>query len=245
MSQSPIRSIEPLAIRPPIIQVAVDALNLDRALRVAEAAVAAGADWIEAGTPLITFEGVRAIGVLAREFPEHPVLADFKMMDGVRKYVLATAEQGGRIATICGVASDASLRTAVQAGRESGVRILCDLYAAPDGPRRAREVEALGVDAAYIHYGADQRSEDAQRDPLLFLDEVAGHLHIPLGAGTFSAEDGAAAIRRGADLVVIGAPYILEEDPTASLREYVARVREAWHIRKGEEAAAAGVVQIP
>lgn len=176
---------------------------------------------------------MKAIGALAREFPEHPVLADFKMMDGVRKYVLATAEQGGRIATICGVASDASIRTAVQAGRESGVRILCDLYAALDGPRRAREVEALGVDSAYIHYGADQRAEDPNRDPLLFLDEITGKLRVPVGVGTFSVEDGVEGARRGADLFVIGVPYILEEDPAASLREYVTRVKEAWHARRG------------
>jgi 3-keto-L-gulonate-6-phosphate decarboxylase len=184
------------------------------------------------GTPLVTFQGVKAIGALAKAFPEKPVLADFKMMDGVRKYVLATAEHGGRIATICAVSSDASIRTAVQAGKESGVRILCDLYATLDGPRRAREVEALGVDSAYIHYGADQRSEDPNRDPALFLDEIAGKLRVPLGVGTFSIEDGVDGARRGADIFVIGVPYILEDDPTASLREYVLRVKDAWHSRR-------------
>ena len=230
MSQVP--RVEPLPITPPIIQVAIDVLDIDRALRVGEAAVKAGVDWLEVGTPLVTFQGVKAIGALARAFPEKPVLADFKMMDGVRKYVLATAEQGGRIATICAVSSDASIRTAVQAGKESGVRILCDLYATLDGPRRAREVEALGVDSAYIHYGADQRNEDSQRDPALFLDEIAGKLRVPLGVGTFSIEDGVDGARRGADIFVIGVPYILEDDPTASLREYVLRVKDAWHSRR-------------
>jgi 3-hexulose-6-phosphate synthase len=227
-----ISTVEPLPLKPPIIQVAIDVLNVDRALRVAEAAVRAGVDWLEVGTPLVTFEGVRAIGALARAFPEHPVLADFKMMDGVRKYVLATAEQGGRIATICGVASDASIRTAVQAGKDSGVRIICDLYAAPDGPRRAREVEALGVDSAYIHYGADQRAEAPDRDPALFLDEIAGKMRIPVGVGTFSVADGVDAARRGADIFVIGVPLILEDDPTPGLRDYVARVKEAWEERQ-------------
>jgi len=224
-------SVPLLELRPPIIQVAIDVLNVDRALQVAEAAVQAGVDWLEVGTPLVTFAGVPAIGALARAFPEHPVVADFKMMDGTRKYVLATAEQGGRIATVCGVASDASIRTAVQAGRECGVRIICDLYAAPDGPKRAREVEALGVDSAYIHYGADQRSEDPTRDPALFLDDIAGKMRIPVGVGTFSVADGVDAARRGADVFVIGVPFILEADPTPGLREYVLRVKEAWRAR--------------
>ncbi|MFN3652160.1 MAG: orotidine 5'-phosphate decarboxylase / HUMPS family protein [Armatimonadota bacterium] len=229
---APTSTVPPLPIRPPIVQVAIDVLEIPRALRIAEAAVRAGVDWLEAGTPLITFQGVSAIGALAREFPEHPVLADFKMMDGVRKYVLATAEQGGRIATICGVSSDASIRTAVQAGRDSGVRVLCDLYAATDGPRRAAEVEALGVDSVYIHYGADQRGEDPDRDPALFLDQIAGRTRTPVGVGTFSVANGVDAVRRGADIVVIGVPFILEDDPTESLREYVLRVKEAWHARR-------------
>lgn len=222
-------SVAPLPIRRPVIQVAIDVLDVDRALRVAEAAARAGVDWLEAGTPLITFEGVRAIGALARAFPELPVLADFKMMDGVAKYVRATAEQGGRLATICGVASDASISAAVAAGQECGVRIVCDLYAAPEGPRRAREVVTLGVDSAYIHYGADQRAALPEVDPCLYLDEVAGRLPVPIGVGTFSVAHGVDAARRGADILVIGVPFILEDDPTASLREYVERVREAWY----------------
>ncbi len=223
--------VTPLEIKPPVVQVAIDVLTTDRALKVAEAAAKAGVDWLEVGTPLLTFQGVPVIGALAREFPDHPVLADFKMMDGVRKYVIATAEQGGRIATICGVASDASLRTAIQAGRDCGVRILCDLYAHPEGARRAREVEAMGVDSAYIHYGADQRAEIPDRDPTLFIDEIAGRMRIPIGVGTFSVADGISAARRGADIFVIGVPYILEDDPTASLAEYVRRVKDAWHER--------------
>jgi 3-keto-L-gulonate-6-phosphate decarboxylase len=224
-----IPTVPPLALKPPIIQVAIDTLTIERGLKVAEAAVNAGIDWLEIGTPLVVFEGVRAIGAVAREFPEHPVLADFKMMDGVRKYVLATAEQGGRIATICGVSADASIRAAVQAGKDSGVRIICDLFAAQIGPQRAREVAAMGVDSTYIHYGADQRGEDDTVDPALYLDEIAGKIPIPIGVGTFSVEHGMAAARRGADIMVIGVPYILEDDPTASLREYVLRVKDAWH----------------
>lgn len=232
MATETIVQVSPLKIEPPIVQVAIDVLETERALRVAEAAIHAGVDWLEIGTPLLTFQGVPVIGRLAREFPEHPVLADFKMMDGVRKYVLATAAQGGRIATICGVASDASIRTAVQAGKDCGVRIICDLYAASDGPQRAREIQALGVDSAYIHYGADQRTEDPARDPLLYLDEIAGKMEIPVGVGTFSTENGVAGAQRGADIFVIGVPYILEDDPTASLREYVLRVKDAWHARR-------------
>ena len=224
--------VPPVEIVPPVVQVAIDVLTVGDALRIGEAAVKAGVDWLEAGTPLITFEGTRAIGALADAFPAVPVLADYKMMDGVAKYVYETARRGGRIATICGVASDASIRSAVTAGRKCGVRIICDLYAVPNGPERAREVIEMGVDSAYIHYGADQRNEDPERDPLLFLSECAD-MPAPVGVGTFSIEDGVRAIRGGADIVVIGVPLIHADDPETALREYAARVREAWHERGG------------
>lgn len=226
-------SVPPLAIEPPIVQVAVDVMTLDEALRIGEAACRAGTDWIEAGTPLITFEGVRAIGALAQAFPGKPILADFKMMDGVAKYVFETAKQGGRVATICSVAADASIRAAVAAGRKCGVRIVCDLYAAVDGPRRAREVAAMGVDSVYIHYGADERAENPQQDPLLFLSDCQG-LEIPVGVGTFSIDDGVRAMQRGADIVAIGVPLICAENPVEALREYVLRVKESWYTRKPE-----------
>jgi 3-hexulose-6-phosphate synthase / 6-phospho-3-hexuloisomerase len=45
----------------PRLQVALDEMNLDRAVQIAREAVAGGADWIEAGTPLIKSEGMEAV----------------------------------------------------------------------------------------------------------------------------------------------------------------------------------------
>jgi 3-hexulose-6-phosphate synthase/6-phospho-3-hexuloisomerase len=45
----------------PILQVALDLVELKRALEIAEEAIIGGADWIEAGTPLIKSEGMNAV----------------------------------------------------------------------------------------------------------------------------------------------------------------------------------------
>ncbi|MCI4317798.1 MAG: bifunctional hexulose-6-phosphate synthase/ribonuclease regulator, partial [Thermoplasmata archaeon] len=42
----------------PVLQVALDFENLSRALPAAREAVEGGADWVEAGTPLIKSEGL-------------------------------------------------------------------------------------------------------------------------------------------------------------------------------------------
>lgn len=208
-----------------IIQAAIDTLTINEALEAAEKALRAGVDWIEAGTPLLVFEGVRAISALSRAFPGVPILADFKMMDGVRKYVLATADHGGHLASICGVASDASIRAAIQAGKDAGVRVVVDLYAAPDMVKRAGEVDALGADVVYAHFGADERAEDPSRDTVRLVPAVRAAVRVPVGASTFDIAGGATAVAAGADIVVIGHPLIVGRDSEALLREYVQRVR--------------------
>jgi 3-hexulose-6-phosphate synthase len=213
--------MEKVAIHSPVVQVAIDVLTIPDALRIAEAAVRAGVDWLEVGTPLVTFSGVAAIGALAREFPGVPVLADYKMMDGVRKYVAETANQGGRIATICAVASDASIREAVRAAQEVGVTLITDLYASPDVAGRAAQMEEMGVDSVYVHWGSDQRNESPNHDPLTDLPAVVERVSLPVGVGTFSVEDGVRAIRLGAGIVVIGHPLIQAPNLEDALRKYV------------------------
>jgi 3-keto-L-gulonate-6-phosphate decarboxylase len=217
--------VQKLPIVPPIVQVAIDVLTIDEALRIGEAAVRAGADWLEAGTPLITFEGVKAIGALAREFPGVPVLADYKMMDGVRKYVVETANQGGRVCTICGVSSDASIREAARAAVDSGVTLMVDLFAALNPAERALQVLEFGADAVYVHWGSDQRNENPSYDSILDLEAVIAAVSTPVGAATWSVDDAVRAKAKGAGVFVIGMPLIKADKVELALREYVQAVK--------------------
>ena len=71
-------------------------------------AMRAGADWIEAGTPLITFQGIRAIASLVQACPGKPILADLKAQDGVAKHFKEAGRQGAKTATVLGVVAKAT-----------------------------------------------------------------------------------------------------------------------------------------
>ncbi len=190
--------------------------------------VKAGVDWLEAGTPLIVRRGADAIGALARAFPEYPVLADYKTMDSGGRNVHLTAEQGGKIMTVCAGACDETIAVAVAASKETGVMVVVDTIGVRNQATRAREVERLGAHSVYLHYGADQRRADASRDSTQWLKEVGAAVKVPVGAGTFGIEDGVRAAQGGAEIIVIGHPLISSANPLEALREYCQKVREAY-----------------
>ncbi|MFV1980696.1 MAG: orotidine 5'-phosphate decarboxylase / HUMPS family protein, partial [Rhodothermia bacterium] len=66
----------------PIVQISLDIVDLDEALETAETAIASGVDWLEAGTPLIIAEGMHGVRALRERFPDVPIVADLKTMDG-------------------------------------------------------------------------------------------------------------------------------------------------------------------
>jgi 3-hexulose-6-phosphate synthase len=225
-----------LTIKPPVIQLAIDLTTIDEALRLSEIGVKAGVDWLEAGTPLIVRRGADAIGAIAREFPDYPVLADYKTMDSGGKNVVLTAEQGGKLMTVCAGACDESIAAAVAASKETGVLVVVDTIGVRDQVGRAREVERLGADSVYLHYGADQRRADAAHDSTQWVAGVGAAVKVPMGAGTFGLEDAVRAASQGTDVLVIGHPLISGPDPLSALQEYCERVREAYRPRRGTHA---------
>lgn len=212
----------------PIVQVSVDVPTVDEAVQIAHMALRAGADWLEVGTPLILYQGLPTISALATAFPDRPIFADIKIVDGARKYVVAAAEHGANYVSICGVASDASIRQAVAGGRETGIKVVVDLYAAANPVLRARQVVDMGADLVYVHYGGDSWAEEPERDDTArVVALVKAAVDVPVGVVSFDAGSGVTSVMAGADIVLIGHPYLRGPAAEAMLTDYVQRVKAA------------------
>src|SRR6266496_2439944 len=185
----------------PLVQLALDFPTTDQALRMAEIGVRAGVDIPEAGTPLIVAEGAECIGSLARAFPNYPILADYKTMDSGGKNVLLTQKQGGHYMTVCANAADETVKAAIAAGKQTGIKVVTDMIGVKDIAARACVVAHWGVDMLYLHYAADQRRADGSRDSVQWLESVLGVVEVPVGLATFGAEDAMRAAKGGAQLV--------------------------------------------
>src|SRR5262245_11285703 len=111
---------------PPIVQISLDLTDIKEAIETARIAVEAGVDWLEAGTPLILAEGLHGVRALRREFPDHPIVADLKTMDGGYLEAEMMAKAGATHVVVMARAHAETIKCVVKAGRDFGVKVMGD-----------------------------------------------------------------------------------------------------------------------
>src|SRR4051795_12501027 len=196
----------------PVVQLSLDLTSIEEALHVAEIGVRAGVDWLEAGTPLILAEGLRAVQALHARFPDHPVVADLKTMDGGYLEAAMMAKAGASMVVVMGVAHPATVRACVRAARDYGIKVMGDIMAAPDKVACAQMLEANGVDYIIVHTGYDERHEIAGLSPLDDLPAITAAVTVPVQAvGGLTLDQIMRLPAYNAPLVVIGAPLAIAD----------------------------------
>ena len=196
----------------PVLQVALDMMQLKRSVGIAQEAVEGGADWIEVGTPLIKSEGTEAVRTMKRTFPGRRIVADTKTMDTGAFEVEIMAKAGADIVTVLGLAEDSTISEAVESGRKYGTEIMVDMINVPDKVRRAKEVDKLGVAYICLHMGIDtqMRREEA---PVDILREIVGAVSVPVAvAGGITADTVPEYINAGAYDIIVGGGITKTDD---------------------------------
>jgi 3-hexulose-6-phosphate synthase/6-phospho-3-hexuloisomerase len=196
-----------------IVQISLDLTNLDEALETAQIAVDAGVDWLEAGTPLLLAEGLHAVEALHNRFPNHPIVADLKTMDGGYLEAEMMAKAGASFVVVMGRAHEATIRRVVDAAADYGIKVMGDDMVAADKAANARWMESLGVDFIIHHIGYDERRMIKGLSPMDELDAVLRAVKIPVQAvGGLTIRQAIECPSRGAPLVVLGAPLVIAPD---------------------------------
>jgi 3-hexulose-6-phosphate synthase len=230
---------------PSIVQISLDLTNLDEALSTARLALRAGVDWLEAGTPLILAEGLHGVRALRAEFPNTPIVADLKTMDGGYLEAEMMANAGATHVVVMARAHSETIKCVVAAGRDYNVKVMGDNLGCLDMVAAARELESLGCDYVIHHIGYDERRGIAAAghrmpSPLDQLRDVVRAVNIPVQAvGGLTIDQAIRCPEYGAPLVVIGAPLAVDADSfkTASgnleeiLRHICDRVHAYAHVQ--------------
>lgn len=228
----------------PIVQISLDLTNIDEALETASMALRAGVDWLEAGTPLILAEGLHGVRKLREAFPNIPIVADLKTMDGGYLEAEMMAKAGATHVVVMARAHEETIKCVVQAGKDFGVEVMGDNLACPDMVEGARRLEDLGCDYVIHHIGYDERRGIAARglkmpNPLDQLREVVDAVSIPVQAvGGLTLEQAIQCPEYGAPLVVLGAPLTIDADAfktaDGNLEESLRLICDKIHAFDGE-----------
>ncbi len=225
----------------PVVQVAIDATSMDEGIRLADAAIRAGVDWLEAGTPFIHAEGMHGIRALRARFPNVPIVADLKTMDGGHIESTMAAQAGATHVVVMARSDDSTIRVAVQAGRDHGFQVMGDDLGCLDRISAARRLEELGCDFVIHHIGLDEREASFARtghrwSPLDRLRDVAAAVSVPVAAvGGMTVEEAAGTPDHGASIVILATPLTVpandfstvEPDVEATIRSVCRRVHDA------------------
>ncbi len=202
----------------PIVQISLDLTTIDEAIETAELAIRAGVDWLEAGTPLILAEGLHGVRALRQRFPDVPIVADLKTMDGGYLEAEMMANAGATHVVVMARAHEETIKCVVQAGKDHGVKVMGDNLAYDTMVDGAKRLEDLGCDFIVHHIGYDERrgiaaAGNRMPSPMDDLEAVVAAVEIPVQAvGGLSLEQAIACPAHGAPLVVLGAPLTIDAD---------------------------------
>lgn len=194
-----------------ILQVALDLLNGHMALNIAKDAVEGGADWLEAGTPLIKSEGMDIIRKLKEKYPKHTIIADMKTIDTGAFETEMAAKAGADIVVILAASDDSTITDAVKSGRKYGTKIMIDLIGVKDKVKRAKELEKMGIDYLCIHIGIDEQM--IGKTPFETLKSIVKNTNTPVAvAGGINSETAAEVVKNGASIVIVGGAITKAKD---------------------------------
>jgi 3-hexulose-6-phosphate synthase/6-phospho-3-hexuloisomerase len=208
-------------------QVSLDVPTIAEALEMARGAVNAGIDWIEAGTPLILGEGVHALEHLKAAFPEKPIVADLKTMDGAGLEAEMMFKGGASYVVVMSQAHWASVKEMVKMAKRYGGYVMADVLNAPNKAEAAKKMQELGADWIILHTGFDERNHVPGLSPLNELQSVLDAVNIPVQAvGGLSIEQAIECVKMGASSLVIGAPLAVQADKFAVGDEFESILRE-------------------
>ncbi|MFO8014038.1 MAG: orotidine 5'-phosphate decarboxylase / HUMPS family protein [Phycisphaerae bacterium] len=200
---------------PPILQLALDFLDLERALRIADLAVGSGVDWVEAGTPLIKSEGLDAVRALRERFPDRKIVADMKTADAGRVEMEAAAKAGADYAVVLGAASESTIREAIEVGRHFGLGIGVDVLGVADPEPLVARLGEWGAAFVAVHCPIDvQMAGGAAEAGTDLIARLAKATDVPVAAaGGLTSETAPQAVAAGAAIVVVGGAIIKADDP--------------------------------
>lgn len=216
-----------------LLQVALDLISIEDALRIASTARVNNADIIEAGTLLIKAYGMQAIRSLKQICPDTPILADMKILDNGMKEVELAVTSGADIVTVSALASDKTILDAVLTADKYGAKVMVDFMYVTNPLDRALMLCERGIDYICIHASPPSSSSSAIvttniteekyydiGDSIKVVKSLSSSCNIPIAVECILDEESYICdfVRAGSSIIVVGSSIIKEYDVASKVR---------------------------
>ena len=207
----------------PLLQVALDLLDLDEALKLASN-IAQYVDIIEAGTPLIKSNGIRVVQKLKEAHPDKLICADLKIADAGYLEVKMAALAKADIVCVLADAYDITILETLRAAEEFQVKIIADLIMSRRPAKRLREIDDLKYHDTKLHYCLVHSGLDVQESRHTPLEELESVIKIqnrpPLAiAGGITKIDIPKLKKYPISIIIIGGAITHAENPSKTAQE--------------------------
>ncbi len=185
--------------------MALDLTSLEQAVNIAKAASSAGIKWIEAGTPLIKSEGVKAVRVLRRKFPHSIIVADMKTLDAGAIEARLAFSAGADVVSVSGLSHKRTVMDALSVAKNYDGMIMADLLMSNNSKKLGASLEKLGVSIVCFHIGIDAQQADARIARSYEVRNLVRALRIPVAAaGGVNPRLAGVLVRSGVKIVIVG-----------------------------------------
>ena len=161
------------------LQLALDRPDLTRELELARQ-VARYVDLIEAGTPLLIREGIRAVRELRRRHRGTMIVADIKVIDAGEPIAELAFAAGANVVTVLGCAANEVIERVVRSAQRYDGQVMADSLSVPDIAGRTRELRELGVTSLCINRRGFKRPRTDREETLRHLAELVEEVHLPV-----------------------------------------------------------------
>ncbi len=202
----------------PLIQLALDSLDYDTTVRLAQQA-ARYVDILEIGTPCVKVNGLKLVADLRARFPNKLIFADLKTMDAGFYEAEPFFKAGADITTVLGTADLDTIKGVIAVANKYGKQAQVDLINVHDKAACAKAAAAAGAHIIGVHTGIDQQL--AGQTPFADLANLlALGLDVKVSvAGGIKQTTVQQVVASGANIIVVGGAITGAANPATAASE--------------------------
>ncbi|MHA1615875.1 MAG: orotidine 5'-phosphate decarboxylase / HUMPS family protein [Candidatus Njordarchaeales archaeon] len=205
----------------PLLQIALDLIDLKKALELARVLVENNVDIVEAGTPLLYAHGVRNVIPKLRQIvgDRSLISADLKISDAGALSSKIAFEHEADIVSVIGVASEKTILDALDTAKEYGGQVMVDLICSKNLVDDALKALKLGADYVLVHVGLDQQSSGVKVvDRLERIGGIIPPKKLAV-AGGITPQNAHVVLKYNPAIMIVGGAVYRSPNPAEVLRK--------------------------